>query len=668
MIEREIDLQIVNFDTSAHVARLIPQLQQDLSTSGFDGGKCRIIIRDNASEDMDALGIGSINGAKNIFIQKGEQNVGFGVGHNLLEEGFRDGGAPILFILNPDLEIIEPNTISRLVETLNSSMDIFAVGPQLLNTEGKIRRWDHGEAGPVYEMIHTISGSEYYRNRSEVSDVSWVSGAVMGVSRVGYENLGGFDPNFFLYQEEIDLCLRARQESGRIVYNPSIKVIHEGSVVARKKDHHWESIQYYVWKHFKDKAHYPVLKRVYRIDDKKFDRMTTTPNIMSIENQETEKPPIKVYAPELHFVDKRDESSEPTVPITDNRSRTQRVLGGRQRFFPGSDHFRSEMREDYKNKEVELHEGSRFSVKIEDLKKTVEGGAEGLNRGLFGAIILGYDEKLDREVAFKVVHSGLPHDSLTAESVKSLYKEARFFGNLGHPNLLKVHDVTVFKLEDGTLLPAMIVEKAEGSLTEVITDVKERDMLSVLEQSVQIAKDVGSAADYLHEQGIIHRDIKPENILLVKNEDGEKYVLADFGLIQGTYRPEGENDTLFNAGTTYYGAPEQHIGVLQDLGGRIGVSEHAKHLPQTDQYSLAATLLKVISGDEASEFKPFIDANGQRHAHQSDAGMNIKNYGVPPQVYDVLKKAMSYDSSDRYSSCKEFADAFEKAVESLKAQ
>ncbi len=77
----------------------------------------------------------------------------------------------------------------------------------------------------------------------------------MFVRRKVYEKVNGFDTNFFMYSEEIDLCKRIKEAGGRIIYNPSIELTHKGSV-GSKKDYYFftktsfESKYYYIKKHF----------------------------------------------------------------------------------------------------------------------------------------------------------------------------------------------------------------------------------------------------------------------------------------------------------------------------------------------------------------------------------------------------------------------------------
>jgi len=72
--------------------------------------------------------------------------------------------------------------------------------------------------------------------------------------------VGGFDEQFFLYKEEEDLCLRIRQEGLEIIYVPSIRAMHYGSVVASKDEYMPRSNRYFTEKHFVKKWYYPIVQ------------------------------------------------------------------------------------------------------------------------------------------------------------------------------------------------------------------------------------------------------------------------------------------------------------------------------------------------------------------------------------------------------------------------
>jgi serine/threonine protein kinase len=138
-----------------------------------------------------------------------------------------------------------------------------------------------------------------------------------------------------------------------------------------------------------------------------------------------------------------------------------------------------------------------------------------VGQGGMGDVYAGYDEKLDRKVALKVLHA---ENRLDAESRERLLREARALSKLDHPNICRIHDY--IESEDVDLL---VLEYIDGeTLQDVLLD-KQLSRAEKLRISISVAEVLVAA----HRLGIIHRDLKPENVMLTKR--GEVKVL-DFGL------------------------------------------------------------------------------------------------------------------------------------------
>jgi eukaryotic-like serine/threonine-protein kinase len=138
-----------------------------------------------------------------------------------------------------------------------------------------------------------------------------------------------------------------------------------------------------------------------------------------------------------------------------------------------------------------------------------------VGQGGMGDVYAGYDEKLDRKVALKVLHS---ENRLDAEARERLLREARALSKLDHPNICRIHDY--IESED---VDVLVLEYIDGhTLQDAMID----RQLSRGEK-LRIATSVAEVLVAAHRVGIIHRDLKPENVMLTKH--GEVKVL-DFGL------------------------------------------------------------------------------------------------------------------------------------------
>lgn len=180
-----------------------------------------------------------------------------------------------------------------------------------------------------------------------------------------------------------------------------------------------------------------------------------------------------------------------------------------------------------------------------------------LGRGGMGAVYLGRQLSLDREVAVKVLASELADDPLFLERLE---REARVMARLRHPNIVAVHDFQ--RTADGA---AIVMEFVEGgSLREKLH--QHPHGLPVAEAQ-RILRQIAAGLEAAHASGVIHRDMKPENVLI--GRDGMARV-TDFGLALPLH--EGSTRLTLTGtavGTVDYMAPEQFNG--GDLDARLDV-------------------------------------------------------------------------------------------------
>jgi GT2 family glycosyltransferase len=183
------------------------------SISMQNGTRWELFLVDNASADGTAEKLKSASMGDVTF---NAENVGFGKGHNQNLGRFR--GRHVLF-LNPDV-IFPPGFFDALVKQLDESTDVAVTGPMVREGSGRIpfppRRYYPGEA-----MIPLEPGLRR-------SEPAWVNGCCFAVRRSVFEAMGGFDPDYPLYFEETDLCLRIRRAGYRIGWLPEFEILHHG--------------------------------------------------------------------------------------------------------------------------------------------------------------------------------------------------------------------------------------------------------------------------------------------------------------------------------------------------------------------------------------------------------------------------------------------------------
>jgi GT2 family glycosyltransferase len=238
-----IAVQVVNYRTRRYLERCVHTVVSDLEGSSL---AFEINLLENASgEDLGDLAAR----VANCRVFTAAKNLGFGGGHNFLA-GQTD--AQYLLILNPDVELLFPDTVRRLLLPVAGAARVKAAGPRLLTVDGQAQPYDHGRLHGLRAEIALKGGHSYWRQTETRQEVAWVSGAAMLIERAAFESIGGFDDKLFLYKEDEDLCLRLRDAGGQVIYEPGAAVRHLGSVVA---NHHQElavASRYYFSKHFQD--------------------------------------------------------------------------------------------------------------------------------------------------------------------------------------------------------------------------------------------------------------------------------------------------------------------------------------------------------------------------------------------------------------------------------
>src|SRR5918996_438035 len=185
------------------------------------------------------------------------------------------------------------------------------------------------------------------------------------------------------------------------------------------------------------------------------------------------------------------------------------------------------------------------------------------------SVLLCRDERLDREVAVKRLHADSPGDV-----EQRFVREAKLGASLNHPNLVSVFDTATD--DEGVLI---VMEYVEG---EALARALKRGPLPP-ERVASIVRDVGSALDHAHAQGVVHRDVKPGNVLL--RRDGVTK-LVDLGIATASDQTRITHSGMV-LGTAAYMAPEQLEG---------GETSSA-----TDVYALAVVAYEALTGERARE-------------------------------------------------------------------
>jgi N-acetylglucosaminyl-diphospho-decaprenol L-rhamnosyltransferase len=256
----DVAVQVVNYRTRGHLEACLPAVLADLE--GIDG---RVFVLDNASGDDLGPLAASYPG---VEFETAERNLGFGAGHNRLVARH---DARAVLVLNPDTLFVEPRTVARLLAALGGG--VVAVGPQLVSAAGEVDIRDHGEVRGFRARLALAAGDSRYRRRDAPAEVAWVSGAACLLDRAAFDGVGGFDEGFFLFKEEEDLLLRMRRRGGRVLYLPTVRVQHDGGVVASRAEHMPTSVARFSAKHVRRSRLVVPLNRAVTVWGGRLDRL-----------------------------------------------------------------------------------------------------------------------------------------------------------------------------------------------------------------------------------------------------------------------------------------------------------------------------------------------------------------------------------------------------------
>jgi GT2 family glycosyltransferase len=241
-----ITIQIVNYNSR----RLVRKCLKLIKESPRETSSLEVIVINNDQERLDGF-FQSISPLFSIKVVEINKNIGFGRAHN---RGAREATGEYILFLNPDT-LVPVNFFKRITGFIKSGKNISIVGAKLVDSDGIAREEYCGSTKTPFSMIgrklrrKNIKGGE-----SVFCEVDWVSGGAMLIKKELFERLGGFDEKYFMYFEDVDLCLRAKNMGCKIAVDTGLEIIHQGGKSfddkQSKKRYYYKSQDYYLRKNF----------------------------------------------------------------------------------------------------------------------------------------------------------------------------------------------------------------------------------------------------------------------------------------------------------------------------------------------------------------------------------------------------------------------------------
>jgi N-acetylglucosaminyl-diphospho-decaprenol L-rhamnosyltransferase len=221
----DVAVVVVSYNSADDLRTCIPSV----TTQGVGA----VVVVDNDSSD-DSLAVARALGAAAVA---SGGNVGYGAAVNVGAATASASALPLLFVLNPDCVLVD-GAVDALVARLDAEPTLGVVGPRVEYPDGSIQQScrtfpsvgtaaAHGFLGLVWKdnpvsRRYTMADFDHRSFRR----VDWVSGAAMLLRRDAFDDVGGFDPGYFMYVEDVDLCWRLREAGWATGFDPAGTVRH----------------------------------------------------------------------------------------------------------------------------------------------------------------------------------------------------------------------------------------------------------------------------------------------------------------------------------------------------------------------------------------------------------------------------------------------------------
>ncbi|HPI19238.1 MAG TPA: glycosyltransferase [Candidatus Kapabacteria bacterium] len=258
MNEIDISIIIVNYNVKDFLFQCLKSIEKAEQNLNVE-----VIVVDNNSTD------GSANYLSPLFPRVKfialEENLGFGKANNL---GFKQAKGKYFLILNPDT-ILEENTLLVMKEYHDTHQEVGIAGCKVLNADGTFQvpcRRGFPTPWVAFTKLFGLQQifpksklfgryNQTFQNIDETYYIESISGSFMFARRETIEELGGFDTDFFMYAEDIDLCYRATKLNWKIAYVHTTSIIHyKGESTKRSKDNElknfYKAMEIYTLKHY----------------------------------------------------------------------------------------------------------------------------------------------------------------------------------------------------------------------------------------------------------------------------------------------------------------------------------------------------------------------------------------------------------------------------------
>ena len=221
---------IVNYNQNYFPRMCIEALVKNKPDFDFE-----IIVVDNNSHDESINYLRKVAEDGLIKLIESPTNLGYGKGNNL---GVKNAIGEYVLILNPDI-FVDTDTLKHLVDYMQKHPDIGVLGPQLVYSDGAVQRSCRRNMNFLDLIIKRtpLKKLNFFKkrlnnylmedlSRNETTEVDLLCGACYIFPKDVYDQVEGFDPRYFLFMEDFDICKKINKRGYKVIYYPKISVLH----------------------------------------------------------------------------------------------------------------------------------------------------------------------------------------------------------------------------------------------------------------------------------------------------------------------------------------------------------------------------------------------------------------------------------------------------------
>lgn len=240
-MKTQVAVSIVSFNAKDYLKKCLEDLIRQKTSAGIE-----IWVLDNNSQD----GCAEMVSKKfpKVKLIKSEKNLGFAAGQTQI---LKKAQADYFLIVNPDTRIPE-DTVEKMIEFFKAYPECGVLSAKLVGFDGKIQS-NGGDLPFGLSLLSWLfnlenlgikanfhrSDKEFYNSKS---NVGWVGGTFMMIKKEVFDKTGFFNPDYFMYVEDVDLCYRAGLLGYKIMINPDVSIRHKsGASSGNPRFYQWKS-------------------------------------------------------------------------------------------------------------------------------------------------------------------------------------------------------------------------------------------------------------------------------------------------------------------------------------------------------------------------------------------------------------------------------------------